>query len=122
MANNKNSSFGPVPLTNAAANYLNPATASGGVNAGSSAQYLLVKWIDFVNKTGSPHNFTAYLGLTGGSAAGTEVIGVAYVVAANTTYRWNGPLRIDSTQFLSMLADANTAITISGEMEVGVSG
>jgi hypothetical protein len=120
--NNKQASFGPVALTNAVANYLNPATASGGVNAGSSAQYLLVKWIDFVNKTGVSHNFSAWLGATGASAAGTEVIGTAYVVPANTTYRWNGPLRIDSTQFLTMQADANTAITISGEMEVGVSG
>lgn len=120
--NNKQASGGPIALTNAVVNYINPPVASGGVGVANSSQYVLLKWADFVNKTGVSHNFTAWLGATGASAAGTEVIGVAYVVAANSTYRWNGPLRIDATQFLTIQADGNTAITLSYELEVGVAG
>lgn len=122
MANNKNISFGPFALPNAATNILTPPAASGGVNIANSAQYALVKWMDIVNKTGGAITVTFYLGGTGGSAAGTEVIGVALSIPANQTYRWNGPLRIDSGQFLTGLASANTSIVLSGELEMGVSG
>lgn len=119
---NKAFRFGPVALTNAAANVLNPAGATGGVNGGSSAQYIILYQVDFVNKTNAAHTFSMYLGATGGSAAGTEVMGTAISVAANSTYTWRGRLRIDSADFLTGLADANTAITVSGMGEVGVAG
>jgi len=122
MANNKRFRFGPVALTNSAANVLNPPAASGGVNAGSSAQYIVLEHIEIVNKSGSAATFSFYLGATGASAAGTEVIGTAISVPANSSYHWYGSLRVDSTDFLVGLASANTALTVHGEGEIGVAG
>jgi hypothetical protein len=119
---NKAFRFGPVALANSAANVLNPPTASGGVNAGSSSQYIILKHIRIVNKTGSAATFTGYLGATGASAAGTEVIGVGKSVPANDYVDWFGYLRIDAADFLVMLASAATTLTIQGEGEIGVAG
>jgi hypothetical protein len=43
VAQNKKFTFGPLFLTNTyTTNVLNPPTASGGVNGGSSSQYVLI--------------------------------------------------------------------------------
>lgn len=120
--NNKILRAGPLALTNAAANILNPAAATGGVNAGSSGQYIIVRTVSVVNKTSASHNFSLYVGLTGGSAAGTEAFGTGLVVAANSTWEWRGMIRLDTADFLTGLADANTSLTITIGGEVGVSG
>ncbi len=124
MAQNKIFRFGPLALTNTlTTNLLNPATATGGVNAGSSAQYIILKHIRIVNKTGSPATYSLYIGATGANAAGTEFMGTAKSVAANDRDDWYSPgLRLDAADFLVGGASANTALTIEGEGEVGVSG
>lgn len=123
MAMNKTFRFGPVALTTTlTTNVLNPPTATGGVNAGSSAQYIILKHIRIVNKTGSPATFSLWLGATGANAAGTEVIGTALSVAANSAYDWYGMLRLDSTDFLVGGSGTATALTIQGEGEIGVAG
>lgn len=120
---NKVFRFGPVALTNTlTTNILNPATATGGVNAGTSAQYIVLKHIRIVNKTSSAVTFSLWLGLTGANTAGTEVIGQALSVAANTAYDWYGLMRLDSTDFLVGGASANTSLSIQGEGEIGVAG
>jgi len=123
MAANKTFRFGPLALTNTlTTNILNPAAASGGVNAGSSGQYIVLRRIRIVNKTTGAQTFSFWLGATGANAAGTEVIGQGKVVAANDAYDWVGMLRLDVADFLVGGASANTSLTIEGEGEIGVAG
>ena len=123
MAANKTFRVGPLALTNTlTTNILNPAAATGGVNGGSSAQYIVLKHIRIVNKTAGAVTFTLYLGATGATAAGTEIIGTATSVAANSAYDWYGQLRLDAADFLSGGASANTSLTFQAEGEVGVAG
>lgn len=123
MATNKTFRFGPIALTTTmTTNLLNPAAATGGVNGGSSGQYIILRHLRVVNKTGSPATFSMWLGATGGNVAGTEVIGQARSVAANSYEDWYGVLRLDVADFLVGGAGTTTALTLSGEGEVGVSG
>ena len=119
---NKLFRLGPIALTTTlTTNILNPATATGGVNGGSSAQFITLKHIRVVNKTASAATFSLWLGATGANAAGTEVVGTGQSVAANSSYDWYGLLRIDAADFLVGGAGTATALTILGEGEVGVS-
>jgi len=123
MAANKVFRFGPVALSNTlTTNILNPPTASGGTNAGSSAQYIVLRHIRVVNKTAGAVTFSLWLGATGANAAGTEVIGQGLSVAANSYVDWYGVLRLDSADFLVGGASAATSLSIEGEGEIGVSG
>lgn len=118
---NKAFRFGPVAIGAAPADVLNPPAAAGGVNAGASGQYIILNHIRFVNTTAAPVSFSAWLGATGATAAGTEVIGTAKEVAANDVYDWWGKMRIDVADFLVMDGSA-VGITVEGEGEIGVAG
>lgn len=122
--NNKKFSFGPVALTTTlTTNILNPPTASGGVNAGSSASYITLNQIIISNKTASAATFSLWKGATGANAAGTEFIGTAISVPANSNAVYNlGNVRFDSSDFLVGGAGTTTALTISGSGEIGVAG
>lgn len=123
MASNKTFRFGPIALTTAlGTNLLSPPTAAGGVNAGTSAQYIVLKHIRITNKTASAAAFSTFLGATGANAAGTEIIGAGQQVAANNSYDWYGMLRIDAGEFLVGGSGTANALTISGEGEIGVAG
>lgn len=123
MAANKIFRFGPVALTTTlTTNILNPPTASGGVNAGSSSQYIVLRKLTIVNKTTSAVTFSLWLGATGANAAGTEVVGSGRSVPANGSVEWVGLLRLDAADFLVGGAGTTTALTITGEGEIGVSG
>ena len=123
MASNKLFRFGPIALTTTlTTNLLNPPTASGGVNAGSSSQFITIKHLRIVNKTAGAVNFSLWLGGTGGNVAGTEVIGQGLSVAANASYDYYGLMRLDAADFLVGGASANTALSIQGEGEIGVAG
>jgi hypothetical protein len=123
MAANRRFRFGPLALTTTlTTNILNPPTATGGVNAGSSSQYIVLSHIRIVNKTTSAATFSLWLGATGANAAGTEVIGTATTVSANSAFDWYGSLRIDAADFLVGGAGTATALTITGEGEIGVAG
>lgn len=123
MASNKTFRLGPVALTTTlTTNILNPPAASGGVNGGASAQYIILKHLRIVNKTASAATFSLWLGATGGNVAGTEVIGTGLSVAANSSYDWYGLLRLDAADFLVGGSNTATALTISGEGEIGVAG
>ena len=122
MAANKVVHFGPVALTASVANILNPGTTTGGTNmpANSGNLYFIVRHIRLVNKTSSAATISMYVGVTGGSAAGTEFLGTALSIAANSAYDWYGMLRLDTTDFLTGLASAVTTITFEAEGEVGI--
>ena len=123
MAQNKIFRFGPIALTaTLTTNILNPPTATGGVNGGSSAQYIILRHIRVVNKTGGAVSCSFWLGATGANTAGTEVIGQGLSVAANSYIDWYGLLRLDSADFLVGGAGAGTSLSIEGEGEIGVSG
>lgn len=123
MAANKTFRFGPLALTNTlTTNILNPPTATGGTNGGSSAQYIILKHIRIVNKTGGAVTCSFWLGATGGNVAGTEIIGIGLSVPANSFVDWFGLLRLDAADFLVGGASAATSLSIEGEGEIGVSG
>lgn|SRR3990167_3393536 len=68
MAQNKTFRFGPIALTaTLTTNLLNPPTATGGVNSGSSPNYLILKHLRIVNKTAGAVTFSLWLGATGGT-------------------------------------------------------
>lgn len=120
---NKAFRFGPVAMSSTlTTNILNPPTAAGGVNAGAASQYIILKHIRIVNKTAGAVTFSLWLGATGANAAGTEVIGQAYSVPANSAVDWYGSMRLDAADFLVGGAGAATSLSIEGEGEIGVSG
>ena len=123
MAANKAFRFGPVAMSaTLTTNILNPPTATGGTNAGSSSQYIILRHIRIVNKTAGAVTFSLWLGATGANAAGTEVVGIGLSVAANSAYDWYGAMRLDAADFLVGGASAGTSLSIQGEGEIGVSG
>ena len=125
MAANKKFRFGPIALTNTlTTNLLNPPTAAGGVNAGSSSAYILIYWLKVLNKTGAAATFSLWLGATGANAAGTEVGGTAKSVPANDSIDLYFPsgLRLDAADFLVGGASALTTLSILGGGEIGVAG
>jgi hypothetical protein len=123
VAANKNVRFGPVALTTTlTTNILNPGTTTGGVGmpATSTNCYFIIRHIRIVNKTATAATFSLYLGATGANAAGTEVIGTAYSVAANSAFDWYGILTMDIADFLVGGAGTTTALTFEAEGELGV--
>lgn len=123
MAANKVIRFGPVALSNSAANIINCAITSlaGPTGYTQTQPYLIIRHIRLVNKTSSAATVSLYIGATGGSAAGTEFLGTALSIAANSPYDWYGLLRLDSADFLTGLASAATTITFEAEGEIGLS-
>lgn len=123
MAQNKIFRFGPIALTTTlTTNLLNPPTATGGVNGGSSAQYIVLNHIRILNKTGTAATFSLWIGATGANAAGTEFMGTATSIPANDSVDWYGSVRLDAADFLVGGAGTTTALTIQGEGEIGVAG
>jgi len=122
MASNKILRMGPVALGTAAANIVNPPTLTGGTGlAGTNTNtYLVIRHIRIVNKTGSAATCSFYVGATGASAAGTEFLGTALSVAANSYVDWYGQLRLDPADFLTGLAGTATALTFEAEGEIGI--
>lgn len=120
---NKVFRFGPIALTNTlTTNVLNPPTASGGVNAGSSGQYIILRHIRIVNKTASDATVSFWLGATGANAAGTEVLWQGATVPAHSFIEAACFLRLDTADFLVGGCSAATTCTIQGEGEIGVAG
>lgn len=125
MAANKIFRFGPVALSNTlTTNILNPnvTAVTGPVGFTMTQPYIVLRHIRIVNKTAGAVTFSLWLGATGANAAGTEIIGTGYSVAANSAFDWYGVLRLDAADFLVGGASAATSLTLQGEGEIGVSG
>lgn len=123
MAANKVIRFGPVALTTTlTTNIINPAVTSiaGPVGFTMTQPYVLIKHIRIVNKTASAATFSLYIGGTGGNVAGTEFMGTAQSVPANSFVDWYGQVRLDSTDFLVGGAGTTTALTLQAEGEIGI--
>ena len=123
MAANKLIRVGPVALTTTlTTNILNPQTLAGGVVTGTSnaATYLILRHIRIVNKTATAATFTLYIGATAGNVAGTEFMGTAQSVPANSFVDWYGALRLDTADFLVGGSGTTLALTLEGEGEIGV--
>lgn len=122
---NKQVRFGPIAVPSSVGNLLNPPAISGGVNppANSTATYFLIKHIRILNKSAGAVTFTGYIGATGGSAAGTEVLGGALSISANSYVDfYPGNLRLDVADFFTGVASAATSLVIEGSGEMGVAG
>lgn len=125
MAQNKIINIQPVALTTTlTTNILNTNVTSlaGPVGVTVSQPYLILRHIRILNKTGTAATFSLYKGATGGNVAGTEIIGTAYSVAANSAFDWYGILRLDSADFLVGGAGTTTALTFVADGEMGISG
>ena len=121
MASNKIIRIGPVALTNAAANYLNPGTTTGGVGAGTPQNtYMIIKHVTIVNKTAGAVTVSMYIGATAGSAAGTEFLFNAYSIPANSYVERYCQTALEVADFLTALASANTSLTLEIDVEVGI--
>lgn len=123
MAANKLIRVGPVALTTTlTTNILNPQTLAGGVVTGTSnaATYLILRHIRIVNKTATAATFTLYIGATISNVAGTEFMGTAQSVPANSFVDWYGALRLDTADFLVGGSGTTLALTLEGEGEIGV--
>lgn len=123
MAANKLIRVGPVALTTTlTTNILNPQTLAGGVVTGTSnaATYLILRHLRIVNKTATAATFTLYIGATAGNVAGTEFMGTAQSVPANSFVDWYGALRLDTADFLVGGSGTTLALTLEGEGEIGV--
>lgn len=123
MAANKLERFGPVALSNTlTTNILAPAAAgASAVGYTASASYIILKHVRIVNKTAGAVTFSLWIGATGANAAGTEFIGTALSIPANSAYDWYGYALIKSTDFLVGGASAATSLTFQAEGEVGLS-
>ncbi len=123
MAANKVIRFGPVAMASSAANIINPNLTglTGPVGFTMTQPYLILRHIRLVNKTAGAVTVSLYIGATGGSAAGTEFLGTALSIPANSAFDWYGMVRLDAADFLTGLASAATSITFEAEGEIGIS-
>ena len=123
MAANKIINIPPVALTTTLTTNIlncNITSVAGPVGFTMTQPYLLLRHIRIVNKTAGAATFSLWKGATGANAAGTEIIGTALSVAANSSYDWYGMMRCDSTDFIVGGSNTTTALTIQFEGEIGV--
>jgi hypothetical protein len=123
MAQNKLEIFGPVALSaTLTTNIIAPAAAgASAVGYTATATYIILRHIRIVNKTAGAVTFSLYKGATGANSAGTEVVGTALSVPANSAYDWYGAMRLEGTNgFLVGGASAGTSLTFQAEGEVGL--
>jgi hypothetical protein len=123
MAQNKQVRWGPVALSaTLTTNILNPGTTTGGTGMpGTSVNlYFLIKHIRIVNKTAGAVTCSFWIGATAGNVAGTEFLGTALSIPANSYIDWYGVLTLDVADFLVGGASAGTSLTFEAEGEVGV--
>jgi len=124
MASNKIFTFGPVALTTTlTTNILNGNVTSlaGPVGFTLTQPLIILRHIRIVNKTASAATFSLWKGATGANTAGTEFIGNALSVPANSAFDWYGAVPFTSTDFFVGGSATATALTIQGEGEIGVS-
>lgn len=122
MASNKLINVGPVALTSTLTTNIfntNITSLAGPVGITATQPYVILRHIRVLNKTSSAATFSFWKGATGANTAGTEVVGTAQSVAANSSYDWYGAMRFDAADFLVGGASANTTLTFQAEGEIG---
>ncbi len=122
MAQNRILRVGPVALTTSlTTNILNPAAAGAGTGYTPTASFIILRHIRISNKTATAATFSLWVGATGGDAAGTEFIGTAVSVPANSYIDWYGQARLDAADFLVGGSGTTLSLTLTAEGEVGLS-
>jgi hypothetical protein len=125
MAANKILNIQPIALTaTLTTNILNcgVTSMSGPVGLTIGQPYMVLRHVRVSNKTGTAATFSLWKGATGGNVAGTEFIGTAISVPANTGVDYYGIWRFDSGDFLVGGAGTATALTLTADGEIGISG
>src|SRR5258708_39648717 len=85
------------------------AAAAANIYSQNALIYDVVTHIHIANKTASPATFTLYVGATGGSASGTQLLGTV-TVAANGFFDWYGTMKLGgAVDFLTSLPDTASA-------------
>jgi hypothetical protein len=123
MAANKVINIEPIALTaTLTTNILNFAVTSlaGPVGFTLTQPYVVLRHIRISNKTGAAATFSLWKGLTGANTAGTEFIGTAISVPANTGVDYYGIWRFDAVDFLVGGAGTATALTLTADGEIGI--
>lgn len=122
MASNKTVRFGPTAIPTSATNMVNCNVTSlaGPVGFTMTQPFVVLRHIRVVNKDSTARTFSMFVGATGGSAAGTEIIGTLLSVAANSAFDWYGLLRLDAADFLTALASTVTTLVFEAEGEIGL--
>ena len=122
---NRQLNVGPVALSNTlTTNIFNVGTGARVTPPTGFTEpgfYAIIRHIRISNKTGGAVTFSLYIGATGANAAGTEFIGTALSIAANSAYDWYGAVRLDAADFLVGGASAATSLTFTAEGEIGLS-
>lgn len=125
MAANKILNVPPIALTaTLTTNIFNcgVTSMSGPVGFTVGQPYVIFRHIRISNKTGSAATFSLWKGLTGANTAGTEFLDTGKSVPANDGVDFYGIWRFDSTDFLVGGAGTATALTITLDGEIGISG
>jgi hypothetical protein len=120
--------FGPVALTTTlTTNLLNPTVTSFAGLTGVSVTnlYLIIYHFRVVNKTGSVATVSLWIGGTGGNVAGTEFDWSGTSVSAQGSgsqnwLDWYGKVKLIPSDYLVGGAGTATALTLSGEGEIGI--
>ena len=103
---------GPAYIASSAGNIYTPP---------ASTIYTVIKHIRIANKTAGPVTATLYVGSTGGSAAGTEILEAKSVAAHDVYDQFFSPgLYMASGDFLSGIASAGSSLVITVMGEQGV--
>lgn len=125
MAANKLITLGPVALTTTNGTTLfTVGTAPGqavNVKTSTIGTQITIRHLRLVNTSATPTTVSLFVGGAAAAAAGTEFLGSALSIAANSFTEWFGSLRIATGDTAIALCGGASAanITIEGEGEIG---
>jgi len=122
VAQNKKVRFGPAYIASSAANILNPPTLTGGTGVPGTTTncYYYITHIRITNSDSSARTVSLWIGATGASAGGTEFLGSALSIPANSYVDWYGMLTLDVADFLVGSASVGSKLTLTAEGEIGI--
>lgn len=117
----KSATFGPSNIPGGPTNLVAPAAAgASAVGYTATADYIIIRHVRVVNKTGGNATVSFYKGASSAAAAGTEVIGSGQSVLANSSFDWYGFIRLEgSNGFLVGEASAGVTLIFTAEGEIG---
>jgi hypothetical protein len=112
----------PAFIPSSVGNLLSPGAApASAVGYTASAPYIVLRHVRLINIDTSMRTVSMYKGVTGGSAAGSQVIVGNFQLAAQSYYDWAGILRLDTADFLTGICDVASKVIWNGEGEIGLS-
>ena len=125
MAANRIMNIQPIALTaTLTTNIFNVGITSlaGPIGYTQTQPYAIITHLHVSNKTASAATVSLWKGATAGNVAGTEFVWTGVSVPANSYIDAYGKWRFDSADFLVGGAGTATALTLTMEGEMGISG